>query len=46
MTATRTNGARPLRILLVSDAYPPLIGGADRVVHLLAHGLRDRGHVV
>jgi glycosyltransferase involved in cell wall biosynthesis len=34
------------RILLVTDAYPPMIGGADRAVQLLAHELRDRGHCI
>lgn len=38
--------APPRRILLASDAYPPLIGGADRAVQALAHELRDRGHAV
>ena len=36
----------PLRVLLVSDHYPPFIGGAHRQMHLLAHGLSDRGHDV
>lgn len=35
-----------MRILLVSDSYPPLIGGATRAVHLLARGLIARGHEV
>jgi glycosyltransferase involved in cell wall biosynthesis len=36
-----------MRVLLVSDSYPPLIGGATRAVHLLALGLRRGGnHVV
>ena len=34
------------RILLVSDAYPPMIGGADRAVQALAHELDARGHAV
>jgi glycosyltransferase involved in cell wall biosynthesis len=34
------------RILLVTDAYPPSIGGADRAVQLLAQELVDRGHAV
>jgi glycosyltransferase involved in cell wall biosynthesis len=34
------------RVLLVTDAYPPLIGGADRAVQLLGYELRDRGHAV
>jgi glycosyltransferase involved in cell wall biosynthesis len=36
----------PYRVLLVSDAYPPMIGGADRSVHALATGLSARGHTV
>jgi glycosyltransferase involved in cell wall biosynthesis len=36
-----------MRVLLVSDSYPPLIGGATRAVHLLALGLRRQGnHVI
>ncbi|HEX7083268.1 MAG TPA: glycosyltransferase family 4 protein [Gaiellaceae bacterium] len=37
---------RPLRVLIVSDFYPPLIGGATRSAQLLAHGLARRGHRV
>jgi glycosyltransferase involved in cell wall biosynthesis len=35
-----------LRILLVSDHYPPFIGGAHRQVQLLAQELTRRGHSV
>jgi glycosyltransferase involved in cell wall biosynthesis len=35
-----------LRILLVSDHYPPFIGGAHRQTQLLAHELQQRGHEV
>ena len=35
-----------MRILLVTDHYPPFIGGAHRQSHLLAHALANRGHVV
>lgn len=35
-----------MRVLLVSDSYPPLIGGATRTTHLLARGLFERGHQV
>ena len=35
-----------LRILLVSDHYPPFIGGAHRQTQLLAHELYQRGHEV
>ena len=35
-----------MRILLVSDHYPPFIGGAHRQTQLLGHELRARGHEV
>lgn len=35
-----------LRILLVSDHYPPFIGGAHRQSQLLARQLAQRGHTV
>ncbi len=35
-----------MRILLVSDAYPPIIGGATRSAQQLACGLGERGHSV
>ena len=35
-----------LRILLVSDHYPPFIGGAHRQTQLLAQELHRRGHAV
>lgn len=35
-----------LRILLVSDHYPPFIGGAHRQTQLLAQELYQRGHKV
>jgi glycosyltransferase involved in cell wall biosynthesis len=38
--------ARALRILLVSDYYPPFIGGVQRQVQLLARELSARGHHV
>jgi len=34
------------RVLLVSDYYPPLIGGATRAAQLLARGLAGRGYAV
>jgi glycosyltransferase involved in cell wall biosynthesis len=37
---------RTMRLLLVSDHYPPFIGGAHRQTQLLAHELRQRGHDV
>ncbi len=36
----------PLKILLVSDHYPPFIGGAHRQSQLLGRELRRRGHAV
>jgi glycosyltransferase involved in cell wall biosynthesis len=33
-----------MRILLVTDHYPPFIGGAHRQAQLLALGLANRGH--
>jgi glycosyltransferase involved in cell wall biosynthesis len=34
------------RLLLVTDSYPPMIGGADRATQVLARGLAHRGHDV
>ena len=36
----------PMRLLLVTDSYPPLIGGADLQTQMLAHAMRDAGHEV
>ncbi|HET9850875.1 MAG TPA: glycosyltransferase family 4 protein [Candidatus Limnocylindrales bacterium] len=36
----------PIRLLLVSDSYPPLIGGADMQVQMIARAMRDAGHAV
>ena len=36
----------PLKILLVSDHYPPFIGGAHRQTQLLGQELHQRGHDV
>ncbi|MBA2516792.1 MAG: glycosyltransferase, partial [Solirubrobacterales bacterium] len=35
-----------MRLLLVSDSYPPLIGGATRATQILARDLSARGHDV
>jgi glycosyltransferase involved in cell wall biosynthesis len=35
-----------LRVLVVSDYYPPFIGGAHRQTRLVARGLAERGHEV
>jgi glycosyltransferase involved in cell wall biosynthesis len=37
--------SRALRVLLVTDAYPPMIGGADRAIRSLARELTRRGYV-
>src|SRR5450830_96108 len=36
----------PLRVLLLSDYYPPFIGGGHRQSQLLAWQLSQRGHSV
>ena len=36
----------PYRVLLVSDAFAPMIGGADRAVNAVATELAARGHTV
>lgn len=36
----------PMRILIVTDHYPPFIGGAHRQARLLALGMAERGHDV
>lgn len=38
--------AEPLRILLPSDVFPPICGGAGWSAHALARALQDRGHHV
>jgi glycosyltransferase involved in cell wall biosynthesis len=38
--------SRKYRVLLATDAYPPLLGGADRAVQLLGNELWSRGHRV
>lgn len=37
---------RTHRVLLVTDAYPPVIGGANQAVHFLAVALQRHGHAV
>ncbi|WP_017569903.1 glycosyltransferase [Nocardiopsis halotolerans] len=38
--------ARPLRVLIASDTYPPDVNGAGYFTHRLAEGLAERGHQV
>lgn len=38
--------ARPLRILMVSDEYRPVIGGAARSAELLSRHMSERGHTM
>ena len=35
-----------MRILLISTSYPPVLGGLETVVHKLACGLKEKGHMV
>jgi glycosyltransferase involved in cell wall biosynthesis len=44
--APRRDPAASLRILIVTDSHPPLIGGANRSVELLSRHLVERGHAV
>jgi glycosyltransferase involved in cell wall biosynthesis len=37
---------QPLRVLLVSANFRPSVGGIERYVEILAHGLAERGHHV
>ena len=38
--------ARPLRVLVATDTYPPDVNGAAYFTHRLAEGLAARGHLV
>jgi glycosyltransferase involved in cell wall biosynthesis len=35
-----------MRIMIVTDQYPPMVGGVPTVTHGLAHDFADRGHQV
>ena len=35
-----------MKILMLSDFYPPVIGGTETYVQLLSEGLTNRGHKV
>ena len=37
---------RPMRLLLITDSYPPFVGGADRQVQMIARAMHDAGHEV
>jgi glycosyltransferase involved in cell wall biosynthesis len=39
-------GPRPLRVLIVTDQYEPMVGGVPTVTRELARGLAERGHAV
>ena len=41
-----SNPARPLRIVHVSPAYAPLVGGAERMLQSVSERLVERGHDV
>lgn len=36
----------PLRLLIVTDSYPPFVGGADRQIEMIARDMARRGHMV
>lgn len=44
--ATRTKPAKPMRILLLSSSYAPVLGGVQTVTRTLARNLSARGHEV
>jgi len=46
LTPTLTTHAAPMRILVVTDQYAPMVGGVPNVTQTLAHGLAGRGHAV
>src|SRR2546430_2758020 len=35
-----------MRIMIVTDQFPPMVGGVPTVTHNLAHDLANRGHQV
>lgn len=43
---SQAEAAQALRVLIVTDSHPPLIGGANRSVELLSRHLVERGHEV
>lgn len=45
-SSRRVNAASGLRLLFVTDEYPPVVGGAARNIALLANQLSCRGHSV
>jgi glycosyltransferase involved in cell wall biosynthesis len=43
---TRRRAAGPLRILMLTQSYAPVVGGEERMVEDLSRELTDRGHEV
>jgi glycosyltransferase involved in cell wall biosynthesis len=35
-----------MKILVITEGYPPQIGGLEKVVYEISHGLKDKGHEV
>jgi glycosyltransferase involved in cell wall biosynthesis len=35
-----------LRLLIITDSYPPFVGGADRQIEMIARDMARRGHTV
>ena len=46
MTATSVTRLAPMRILVVTDQYAPMVGGVPNVTQTLSDGLAGRGHTV
>lgn len=46
VTSVRTNAARPLRILIVTDAWSPQVNGVVRTLETLGEELTKLGHTV
>jgi glycosyltransferase involved in cell wall biosynthesis len=45
-TPTQPDESDKMRLLFVTDTFPPFIGGAQRQLRMLARELRARGHMV
>jgi glycosyltransferase involved in cell wall biosynthesis len=44
--ASEMHGDAAMRVLVVTDQYPPMVGGVPTVTRALARGLAERGHLV